>query len=255
MVYLDLCVFYIFFTYFEIIISNWDYFYDYWTTLHITLAKLMFMFINAICFAASQLTICHIYVNLLTFYISFTLIFFAKLYQIDNILKRSGLSSIRYAQIRSFMQHHTNIFRQVMIANRLLSSSWTMYMVMNFPSNLYLIMFFIVIPDSRGKEKNLGVYLFCLMLISVQFIGYLIIHVVSAMYTQKLHNHSKILIQINARRRFNSLGSVLKLTFYIEKFHTHKQYGYTYFNFGLITMKAFIEVILYLSLDLNKIFF
>ena len=103
-------------------------------------------------------------------------------------------------------------------------------------------MFFVVIPENRGKEKNLGVYLFCLMLISVQFVGYLIIHVVSAMYTRKLHNHSKILIQINARRRFNSLGSVLKLTFYIEKFHTHKQYGYTYFNLGLITMKTFIEV-------------
>ena len=149
------------------------------------------------------------------------------------------------------MNHHTNTFRQVMIANKLLSASLTMYMVMNFPSNLYLVMFFFVIPDNRGKENHLGVYLFCLMLISVQFVGYLIIHVVSAMYTRKLHNHSKILIQINARRRFNSLGSVLKLTFYIEKFHTHKQYGYTYFNFGLITMKTFIEVMPHLSLDSN----
>ena len=231
-----------FIIYIDIVISNWQCFYTGLTTLYVTLAKLAFMLFNLICFATSQLTIAHIYVNLIILYVTFTLIFFAKLRQVDNILKKPSRTFIRFTQVSIFMRHHTNTLRQVMIADGLISASLTMYMVMNFPANLYLIMFFFGVHNSQEEERYLGVYLFCLMLISTQLFGYLIIHLVSAMYTRKLHNHSKILLQINARRQFNSLGSVLKLTFYIEKFHTKRQYGYTYFNLGLITMKTFIEV-------------
>ena len=245
-IYLDIGMLHLPIIYFQIIIKNWDYFYVNLETLHVTIAKLAFMFFNMLCYAISQLTVAHVYINTVLFFVTFAMIFFAKLHQIDNIL-RSKAALIRFAVVKSFMHHHTSTFRQVMIANRLISAMITMYMAMNFPSNLYLIMFFFVIPKSLGEEKNLGVYFFCLMLICIQLFGYLVIHVISALYTNRLHNHSKLLIQINVRRRFNALSSILKMAFYIEKFHTKRRYGYTYLNFGLITLKTFIEVIMTLA--------
>lgn len=240
--------------YFKHIMREWDYYYIDMETLYLTILKLGFTFVNVLCYAFSQITIAHNYGNMALFYVTFTLIFFAKLHQVDNILKRPIKSAIRFTQIAKFMHHHTNTFRQVMIANKLISALATMFMALNFPTNLYLMMFIFVLPDNRNHEKNFAIYLFCSMIVMAQLAGYLVIHVTSTMYTKKLHKHSKFMIQINMRQKFNFLGRSLKIAFYIEKFHTKKRYGYTYLNLGLITMKTFIQVKFVFRFKLNIIF-
>lgn len=222
-----------------ILVQHWRYYYSDIFGLPLTILKILFCLCNVFCYALSQLTIGHIYLVLTSTYIVLMYLFFVKLKQTDDILRRN-LKKFNFNLVSSFMRHHTNTFRHIMIANELIGTMNTIYMVANFPCNLYLIMFLFVM---KTEQKTFLVTIFVTMIIAQQLYGYLIVHRLSAIVTQRIHGHRKTLIHIYAHNHNRQPAKrLLRMSNYIEKFHTKKRYGYTYYNCGLITMETFIEV-------------
>ena len=222
---------------FKILRKNWKYFSD--ANLFYAAVKILFTECNCIFFIVSLFMDAHLYIILLTTFISFTTIFFIKLKQIDSLLQYRTGKRINIIRIKRFLYHHSNVVVDILGMNTFFSRVLFAYIISIMPMNIFLVTSSQYTNMGRGNKLLVP---FCAIIVSQQMIGLLLLHFTCAFYTKKIHQHSKRLIQMNIRIRHQSLQTKVKISFFIEKFHTVKCYGITYGNFALITMLTFIKV-------------
>ena len=181
----------------------------------------------------------HLYIILLVIFALCAAVFFIKLQLIDCILRYDSNNRINFSNIKRFMQNHSMVVVDILEMNKLISRVLFAYIIGNLPLNIFLV--------TSNQYSNIGrgnklLVVFCALMIFQQMIGLIFLHLICALYTKKIHLHSKRLIGMNVKSKYPSLLAKLRVSLFIEKFHTENCYGITYFNFGLITISTFAKV-------------
>lgn len=139
--------------------------------------------------------------------------------------------------LNEFMINHTRLFTLLTHFDRIYGSIFVKLFLVQLISNLVAVFRLYTSKDSSFNHNltNISMILF-------QFINVFVLHFVCALFTKRLHQCSKLLIQIHNRKLRISLSNRLRLMGYIEKYHTHKRYGFTYVGGRLVTMYSFFKV-------------
>lgn len=237
-IFLDVFFIYSQYLLWKLITDNWNYFYQP-SNLLLSAWKILFAEFNLLTFDIALGLDAHCYINMMMVFVAYTIVFFVKLnqanYVLDLALKRWRLGYVAY-----FMHHHTNTFRDVLEFNSRYNKQLLVYALATLPMNVFLISN--TIRNSNMGQTNSILSILSLLVVLQQLIVILILHLICALYTKKIHQHKRNLIKVDVRIRPKSIRMQLKIAAYIEKFHTKRQYGMTYFSCNLITMKTFIKV-------------
>ena len=201
----------------------------------------------------------------------FTVIVFIKLGQCDHLLKsimhRWRQISIQqqqqqrqqqqqhsindYNHIERFMMEHTDTLLVIETMDGQYSHMLTTFLMATTPLNIFLMGSLII----QYQQQSLLEGLLTLSMALQQWIGVFGAHLLCAYFSIKIHKCSKCLLSMaanctslssNRQRRWWLLRKQIRLSNYIEKFHTNNHYGLTYSKITLISVKSFAKVCIYI---------
>lgn len=137
-----------------------------------------------------------------------------------------------------FMSGHNFTFQQVASFNHVCRWVLLSIMVVNIPSNAYLI-----INLTTGINTAGHLLLQQVILIANQYSLIVFIHLLAVRHSTAIHGFAINMLGRLPRLRWRSVVARLRLAHYIERFHTKpaRCYGMTYGRFGLINMATFVK--------------
>ena len=98
-----------------------------------------------------------------------------------------------------------------------------------------------------GKFSPAGAIVFSNFIL-FQYMVFILLHLLAANYTNKIHHCTKELFHIEGSRPKLGFGFTpltrLRMSLYIDKFNSTKRYGITYGPFGLMSFASFFKVCL-----------
>lgn len=174
-----------------------------------------------------------------TFQIVITIALFTKLKQIIRLSsKRKLLSSWKLFKIK---QMNIEILQMTTSTDHTYGVVMFLFLLVNCPTNAYMIM--ILIEKQMSMLNNI----IFIMIISYQLSFIFIFHLITTQYAHQLHRPAKYVIRnyLNPSLLLISLNNRMKVSFWIENFHTKKMYGITYGGIEVITLKTFFKVFFY----------
>ena len=138
---------------------------------------------------------------------------------------------------RKFTHYHTKTLLTIFDFNRFIGETVFAFMLTQFPVNTYLLMAVTLRLYGPATTVVFGNF------VAMQYVAIVFFHLLSAMYTNKIHQCRKALFAADVRfpAKLNLRAHAL-LMIYIEKFNTKKKYGLTYGCFGLISFASFAKV-------------
>ena len=171
-----------------------------------------------------------------------TIIFFLQLNQLFLLVDSKQIIKYRFSKRKQIMKlyltHYHQILSRIFQSNKVYGMALVVYLLINCPINAYLLMTTLIghIP----RIQLLAITPFFLQ----QTICIFIFHFIATIYTKKLHRPVKniIHIYIHCLNPNEILMFRLRLSHYIETFHTKKRYGVTYGNYGLVTLAGITKV-------------
>lgn len=171
-----------------------------------------------------------------------TIILFMQLGQLNQFLSTRSIrlrarSSIQ--RMRIFRSKFLIVLRDLFHCNQVFGRALLVYILINCPINAYVSMTLLT-----GKHITFWQMVLLFPFLLQQFTCIFGMHFVAAKYADRVHQPCKRVIHIylhNLRCRYPTRFR-LKLSHYIEAFHTKQRYGLTYGNYGLVTLKALLKV-------------
>ena len=140
--------------------------------------------------------------------------------------------------LERYYRFHTHCLLNTIEINKIFGGILLFMIVINTPSNAFLVMSLIHIPLSPLH------FLFIVLAIIYQLVAILGLHLIAINYSKQIHSTSKILMKVNVCPQYNTMSttSKLKLCNYIYKIHTKSRYGITYGAIRLVTFATFFRV-------------
>lgn len=206
---------------------------------------LIFSLISGLTYNISILIFANITINVANYLAIFTFAIFHVLSGLNQLLTKNNMK-IWY--MRKFMSIHTEELTTILKVNRINSIIFLAFIVLNVPINLYTVVGFML------NIYNKVSLIFLTNIVIYQYNAIFGFHLFASIYTERIHRCSRRLThlyvndwphsQYKGTKMIDSYVTInrLKLSNYIEKFHTEKRYGFTYGPFGLITYKTFAKV-------------
>lgn len=138
--------------------------------------------------------------------------------------------------LRKFMQLHTETLLVIFSFSHIFGNLLTAYIVINFPVNSFLCRLIV-----SGRISNVATLFYVILIVGQSF--YIIVfHLMSAKFTDRIHNVTPKLMQLMLSSQLNSISHRIKLLNYISKFHCTNQYSIKYHQFGKVTMMSCLKV-------------
>lgn len=157
-----------------------------------------------------------------------------KLYQVRHIPNNSNHRNVRCMMDYLAVQSETMQFLFNM--NKLVGNVMLFYFIPNIPLNSTLIMQVAYKNFSFGFKVTLGV-------IIIQQLTILIcVHWIGTLYVSRIQKVNQQLAMLYYNTNKIKLKKHLKLSSFIQNWHTTKPIGMTYGSVGVITMMAFVKV-------------
>lgn len=170
-----------------------------------------------------------------TFQIVITLSLFNKLKQIERIARNEKFSSLKFYSIR---QIDKQLLQLIKNTDQTYGMMMSIFLLINYPTNAYLIMIFFI------KKISIMNKIIFITIIIYQFSFIFLFHLIATRYAYHIHRPVKyIIIDYFSQSPISLLlNNRLKISLWIEKFHTKKFYGITYGGIEVITLKTFFKV-------------
>lgn len=151
------------------------------------------------------------------------------------------------SRICFFMNQHVQMLMFNESVNRYYSPALVLFLANSFPMNAFLLL------NSIYAEFN--IFDMCIVgcLMMSQVFGCCVLHFIASKLTYKFHLPIKQIIHLyvfskNLNRFACKIRFRMRMAWFIGAFHTENQYGPTYGKwYGLITMKAFVQVNVFMS--------
>lgn len=140
--------------------------------------------------------------------------------------------------INRFNRRHTRLLVTVLSFNSQFGIVFLLFLIICFAMTLVELMSLLFSSTPMSRHQQMIVY----FMAAQQFLFIFGVHFICTRYTSKLHQCSKILIEKFHQRQTAKLAFKLKLSLYIEKFHTKNRYGFTYGHIGLMDFLSFFKV-------------
>lgn len=173
-----------------------------------------------------------------TFQVVITIALFTKLKQIIRLSSKRKLLSRKLFKIR---QMNIEILQMTNSTDHTYGVMMFLFLLVNYPTNAYLVMILI------KKQMSILNNIIFITIISYQLSFIFIFHFITTQYAHQLHRPAKYVVRnyLNPSLLLISLNNRMKVSFWIENFHTKKMYGITYGGIEVITLKTFFKVFFY----------
>ncbi|KAI2796340.1 hypothetical protein BLOT_015894 [Blomia tropicalis] len=184
-------------------------------------------------------------------FVSFTIYVFIRFQQVELLISQKVRNKLSFnLKLSTFMSRHTDITKHVLNFNKYYGILLFAFIVAMLPINSY-----IMIGITFGYFTQMTAIFFSAFS-TFQYMAIVGFHILAALYTNRIHQCVKRLIQIEIGRcclhwkRYLRVSSKLpiemhlKVSHYIEKFNVTKRYGITYGSFGLMSFTSFTKFIL-----------
>lgn len=173
-----------------------------------------------------------------------------KLSEVHYILQKSllGPGQLLATRLFHFRREHTSAALLIVQIDDVEGTLFLYYLCAMVPMSVSLTLATFFVRAASFEERLYSFII--LMTIESCFVC---MHLMVAMFPEKIHNPIKLLFPLLSSGRFRAHSrDYLCLSHYLEVFHTKSPYGITYGHLGLITMfsfvkfnKAYIEFILF----------
>ena len=156
--------------------------------------------------------------------------------QIYNFLRHSidqSFSSIKYNYCRIELMKIYKIFFAI---NKMYGRAFLANLLVYCPIN--------VVMSTWIMLGSIQFNVFVVILIAYQFVFIFMAHLGLAYCTKHFHRPAKLLItlMVGSMPRVAHLRGRLRLSNDIAAIHVHNRYGFTYGNFGLVSLATFMKV-------------
>lgn len=203
----------------------------YWSSSQLskaTMGQVAGLFLLFWCSSVQYLLVLAVTLSLFAaFHLSFTVITLYILVSLDQwqrILQRM-LKHKCTECLSEFMANHTRILNLMAIFNESYGPFFMQLFVTQLAANILSIYF---LSGHHGLERiTIGT------LILYEAFTIFFIHIVCIVFTKRLHQCTKLLIQISHKQR-TTLRRQWRLASYIEMFHTKNPYGFEYTGIGVV---------------------
>ncbi len=139
-----------------------------------------------------------------------------------------------------FQTIHSNILTSILRVNKLMSTLFLVFLVINCPSNAYVGSWLVTDKKASVYGKTF-VAVFC----SHQNVCIMFYHGIFSYFCQLIHYPSKPLLSLMPKEfKIAKINTKIRLHNFLNAIHVHKRYGFTYSTIGLITLNSFVKVIL-----------
>lgn len=197
--------------------------------LHILLSPFYFLFFY---------NIAHILTVGFTFSITFVLIFFIRMRQNYHLLRsRECVTCIGYCHYR---RQYTQTLLYFFECNRMYGRIFLSVLATFCPINVVLSM---LVTLHNIPPQNSIVVVFHIVYEYLFIFG---MHLFLTNCTKHIHRPAKVLTRLNATRQainpHNRVRNRFRLALDLFVVHTKERYGFTYGNFGLISLDTFVKV-------------
>ena len=191
-------------------------------------------------------------------FISFAVIAFVQLGQINGLLKRSVQRSYHHhhhrkrclrqnLDITRFIRRHTETLLLIFAFDRYLGPELLSFLLCQVPVNTYLLTRLLL-----GQFNSQAGIVF-LNFIVMQYVCSLFFHLLSGFYCTKIHQHSKALYSWSALQLTRKPGAtaafakpkqktLIRVHLYLGKFAVSERYGLTYNGVELMSFSSFFKV-------------
>ena len=206
-----------------------------------SIVKLLLLELNYFFFILVVILTAHPLIIVAILFLTFTIIFFCKLDQIEVQFRKSQPQNLTYCKLQAMLHHYRTLVLMILKLNSTYSKLMVIYLVALLPLNLEVCGNLLLTESDSIFTIN---FAFLILFIYQQFAGIFGFHLLCAIFTQKIHRSvPKRLIHYDTHIRFRCFRNQLTIALNIERFHTRKQYGITYGKwFGLITTRGFVLV-------------
>ena len=199
------------------------------------------------------LLIIHMAELLSTFILGFEWIIRLNYQQIFRHLNQWPIDHFNIRFVRQFLCYNYHLFRFVDDVLRSYSHFFLIFLIYNWPLNLYLIGTLMRLHITG--QQNLYLESLIISVFLQECFGIFFIHYICTKYSKRIHYSiglrqlmglTTATTMIQTTKIPSSFSSSLsmqwKLMDYIEKFHTKKRYGFSYGKYGAIDISSFIRV-------------
>lgn len=154
------------------------------------------------------------------------------------------------ARFRQFIRNHTRILILILNFDKIMGTLLVGFICINIPLNSYLMMAVI------SNKYNYQTLFFIFPFLVQQYIVNVGFHYLGVYFTKKLHECCKKLFRlVNTVKLtpYQNVSEGIKLSLYIMRFSTERQYGISYGGISLIKAQTFLEVRkMVLKLNINQ---
>lgn len=164
---------------------------------------------------------------------AFTVLAFLQFRQINRLLAGNHCTLSRFTL---FTRRHTELLHLIFAYNGFFGKLLFAFMALNFPTNT-----FFTIGLLTGQFSPLTSAVFFNLAV-IQYLALVFFHILSAMYSNRIHKCRSRIFHYNATCGRLNLIEQLKLIVYLEKFNAKEKYGITYASLGMVSFESFFKV-------------
>lgn len=200
------------------------------------LAELLFMQLNLCFFDFCLLTMAIVNMVAGSYSLYFTISTFTRMKQINERFLYNAQGPHVWYYLRKFMHYHTETLLVIFSFSHIFGHLLTAYIIINFPVNSFLCRLI-----ASGRISNVATLFYVILVVGQSF--YIIVfHLMSAKFTDRIHNVTPKLMQLMLSSHLNTVNYKIKLLNYIGKFHCTNYYSVQYMQFGTVTMMSCLKV-------------
>lgn len=209
-------------------------------------------FLMSLTFGFYFFNICHCFTLGFAFVLTLLKVFFAKMKQLFSVLgdltgKSVSTTKLNLVEFGRYRALYIKTLAFFFSLNRMYGRVFLANLLGLCPSNVIMTLWMIL--GLVDAENNL----FFVFFIVYQYLFIFAIHLLLTFCSKHIHRPVKALIHMLVHTTKNGIGNIrsrIRLSNDIFALHTQNRYGFTYGNFGLISLAAFAKILRVCSLKL-----
>ena len=217
-----------------LIYINWS---NFTSNLFVGLANLIILFLNAISVDLFWAWVVMIDCICSTIIISFSVIFFIKMRQVNHLLHKPSFTA---SHLHTFTRQHVLTLTHVIGGNGFYGYLMASYFLLVVPINTI-----VVTAILNGEFAPLAA-LFHTAIASFEYLVIIAFHLMAAAFSDRIHKCFPRLVYYATRAAAYKLNlrDRIRLALFVQKLNTTKRYGITYGSHGLMSFGSFTKVLL-----------
>lgn len=168
-----------------------------------------------------------------------------KIYQLNLIQNCRKKKLICSQHVQWIMRISRKVLIYILEINPIIGRLFVVFLMINYPINCFLLIG--AIFGNANSVSRLFIFVICIQQMGILFI----FHFVIAKYNSKFVKPNLKTIYI-AVHNMNCIAKIInvKLSLFIQTFHSVQQYGITYWKFGLISFSSYLKVCIHYFIEL-----